>query len=512
MRWIRIPDVTKWLESHPRIVLGGILLLGLILRLICIQTRGIWYDDAFSIFLARQTLPAITTGTAADTMPPLSYILLHYWMELGKAIWFIRLFNVLLGLVVSWLAFLFGKELADQKTGWLFAFLVTISPFQIFHAQEVRMYILLELGLIGSSLMIYKIWKKPKATSLYWLGYVFFGLIALYSHNLAIFTLFFVDFFFLLKRKFALLSRIILAQIVMMIGFLPWLIMVPGQIQKIQTAFWTPRPGLVEVVQAMDTLLGFLPQPTWLIAVLTILGLQAVLMVFWLGWKHRYEDQVQFLVTLVIIPSVLLFMASYLIRPVYVPRALIASGIGFYGLVAYFLGQVEGEKVNGKTKTDPAPWIIMGILMILSIFSLPNQYLYDEFPRSRFDTLSKTLAKACPEQSCLVLHDNKLSFFPTMVYQFTNNQKYLAEPPNTFNDTLAIQSQKAMNQLAQPDVATAVAGSNQVYFVTFQKAEEEYSAMGDVTHPVIKRLTELGYKQKQKEIIGDLYLYEFIYE
>ncbi len=264
----------QWFDTHPKQVLGAIILAGFLLRIIGIQSRGIWYDDAFSILLSQRSIPEIIRGTAADTMPPLSYFLLHFWMMIGKSIWFIRLLNVLLGLAVIWLVYLFGIEIADAKTGLLFAFFVAISPFQILHAQEVRMYILLEIGLLGSTLAMYRIWKNPHPSIQDWCTYIFFGLIALYSHNLAIFTLIFVDLFLLYQKKPLLLLRTVMAQIGMMIGFLPWLIWVPGQIQKIQTAFWTPRPGLIEIIQAMDTLLGSLPQPPWLVAILTILSLQ----------------------------------------------------------------------------------------------------------------------------------------------------------------------------------------------------------------------------------------------
>ena len=55
-----------------------IMLLGLMLRILFIDSREITYDDAFSYFLSRQPLPVIIGGTAADTMPPLYYFLLHF--------------------------------------------------------------------------------------------------------------------------------------------------------------------------------------------------------------------------------------------------------------------------------------------------------------------------------------------------------------------------------------------------------------------------------------------------
>jgi mannosyltransferase len=114
----------------------GIILLGLVLRCIALQDRSIAYDDAFSIFLARQSLPNIISGTAADTMPPLYYFLLHGWMQAGGPglVW-LRLLSVLLNL--GSLLFLYGltTRLAGEKAGLWSAFLCAISPLQIYHAQ-----------------------------------------------------------------------------------------------------------------------------------------------------------------------------------------------------------------------------------------------------------------------------------------------------------------------------------------------------------------------------------------
>ncbi len=86
----------RWAQRHALLL---ILLLGLILRLIGLESRSLQYDDTFSIFLSARSLPEILSGTAADTMPPLYYFLLHFWMLLGQSAWFIRLLSVILSLV-----------------------------------------------------------------------------------------------------------------------------------------------------------------------------------------------------------------------------------------------------------------------------------------------------------------------------------------------------------------------------------------------------------------------------
>ena len=100
--------------KHSKILLIGILLMGLGLRCINLQSRGIIYDDAFSFFLSIQNLPAIIQGTAADTMPPLYYFLLHFWMALSQSLWWLRLLSVLINLASVAICILAGEIAAGR--------------------------------------------------------------------------------------------------------------------------------------------------------------------------------------------------------------------------------------------------------------------------------------------------------------------------------------------------------------------------------------------------------------
>lgn len=499
--------------QNPGQCLLVILFLGLVLRLIGIRSRGIWYDDAFSILLSEQTPENILVGTAADTMPPLSYFLLHFWMKMGNSIGFLRLLNVLLGLAVLWMAYRWMSSARNSTAGLISALLLAISPFQILHSQEVRMYILLEIGLLGNAWCGYEIAAREKSQRKYWAGFILFGILALYTHNLAIFTLAAVDAYFLLKRKWKKLGQVILAQGVMGIAFLPWLFKVPGQIQKIQSAFWTERPGLVQIIQAMDTLLGSLPQPPWLVAVITILGLQIGVLLVMQIWKHRSNPTVQYLTVLAFLPGLLLLIASYLMRPVFVPRAMITSGAAIYlliGILASSSRLPAGTAAAADTSANRASGILLVWIWVVSLISLPYQYLYHEFPRSRFAELDQLMEESCGgDPGCLVLHDSKLSYFPAYVYDRTLPQRYLADKPGSSNDTLALASQQAMGQVAYADVESAVIGYRRVYFVTFQKALDEYQALGESEHPAIT-VFKTQFSQVKMTALGDLRIYEFV--
>ncbi len=496
-----------YFEEHPSITLALIVFIAAILRLTAISSRGIWYDDAFSILLSRQTIPAIISGTAADTMPPLYYFILHFWMMISQSIWFIRMLNVLLSILVICLVYRLGTEIGDRRIGLVAALLTAISPFQIYHAQEIRMYILLELGCIGYFWISWRLIQSKRPSKLNWYMLIVFGLIAVYSHNLAVFTLIATDFFLLIRREWKKLGQLVLAQGILAIGFLPWLVLVPGQIEKIQKAFWTPQPGLIEVLQALIQLLGSMPQPNPILIILAVLVLQVVVVLTIQVWKRRTDLRFQFIGALFVLPSVLLFLASYLMRPVFVPRAFITSGLALYLLLAMIAFQ---DEKSGPDLRKPISIGVINVVLIvlISMISLPYQYQFDDFPRSPYRKMVASLADQCDPSDCLILHDTKLSYFPMIIYGPGLPQRYLADPEESHNDTLAVQTQKAIYQEAYPTIRSAVDGAKKVYFITYQKAESEYQQMGYSEHP---RLTELktNYTLQDSFAMGDLLCYEF---
>ncbi len=103
-----------------------ILMLSVVLRLLFLQSRGIQYDDAFSSLLAGRSFSEIIQGTAADTMPPLFYFLLHLWLQLGQELWWLRLLAVVFSLGCVAFLYLLVRALAGEKAGLWAAFLAGI--------------------------------------------------------------------------------------------------------------------------------------------------------------------------------------------------------------------------------------------------------------------------------------------------------------------------------------------------------------------------------------------------
>jgi mannosyltransferase len=510
----KLDELIQMWKNHPVFL---ILLTGFLLRLINVDSRGIWYDDAFSILLANRPIAYIIRGTAADTMPPVYYFLLHIWGQVSQQIWFLRSLNILLSSGSIYLVYILVKKLSNPKAAVIAGFLTAISPFQIFHAQELRMYVVLQDALLIHVILfidIFIINIKSSSTKMLMTGFVFSGVIALYTHNLAIFTLVALDIYLLLKREWKKLIRLVVLQGIMVVLFIPWLVFLPGQIEKIQTAFWTPKPGLVQIIQGVLTSLSTLPQSTigvYLAAVLIAIVLVILIQKTKIRVTGRVE--IQLLLSLVIIPPLLLFFVSWFMRPIYVPRAFIVSGVLFYALAAILLleptilSKKESGEINSSKKLDPFAKLAILSFILIAIPALIYQITFHSFPRSEFEKMMNTIDDGCSE-NCIIVHDNKLSYFPAYVYDRQANQVFIADELGTHNDTLALNSQQAMKIYAQPDMETAVGSNQEVRFVVFSKAIAEYQEMGITVHPKIQWLNT-SFNLENHISIGDLEIFYF---
>lgn len=475
-----------------------IIIIGVIVRLFTINSREIAYDDAFSYFLSLKDFRTIISGTIADTMPPLYYFLLHLFVSISSHLWFIRLANVVLNLCAITFLYLIIKKLFGKNEALFAAFFACISPFQIYHSQEMRMYSLLLIGQAGYLYALINI-VSTKSNSNYklWLMAIFWGSVAMYSHNLALIGIITPNILLLTKKNIKKIYQFLGIQLVIISLFIPWAIYLPQQIAKVQNAFWTPKPGLIEVIQSILLMYGFAPMSyVWMIIVIVLIFQIFILFLIWL--VKTKDFQISSLLLISISNPLLLFLISYLYQPVYVPRIFIISGLISFGCLGVYISR-NWNKGIGK--------LVFILALVVSLISLPSYYSFKEFPRSDFSSVSSFLTNET-ENKALILHDNKLSYFPVEFYAPDLNQIYLADEPGSENDTLAIESQKALGYMAVEDIRN-INFSDQLYYVDFEKVESEYQKLG-IENPKMVFLNSFYGQPLQKKIFGDLNIY--IYE
>jgi 4-amino-4-deoxy-L-arabinose transferase-like glycosyltransferase len=485
-----------------RYLLFGIIAIGGALRWMFSQSRGLTYDDAFSILLSSRTLGEIVSGTAADTMPPLYYFLLHGWMQITSEIWFLRSLNILVSLVIIGIVYRIARSIGGDTCGLWAAFVTAISPLQVYHAQDLRMYAILslaQLGYIACFIEILQAPEKPAYRYLSWAGLVLCGAAALYSHNLAVVIMPVPFLYAAIKRNWVLFKSLTLGHLAIGVLAVPWLVQIPGQVSKIQTAFWTPVPGIVEVFQAVILFHSQLPLPGIWLVIAAVLSLQVLVLVAMEGWRLRKtHSRLWVLIGFLAIPPLTLLFLSYLMRPVFVTRAFLVSSLAYYLLMGWVLAQ---GRAAGKA--------LISIGMVsLSIIGLVSLYTYHRFPRSPFESAMQYIQQIS-QGGDLTIHDNKLSYFPSYLYAPTLHQVFLRDEPGSTNDTLAATTQQALNMHPQVDMNKAVDGVSRIHFVVFEESVQEYIDAGFPAHPHLAWLEQHG-KQAGVHSVDDLTVYTYV--
>ncbi len=115
------------------------------LRVFLLDKNGMWLDETFSVWIASHgVVDMLQWIVRIDQHPPLYYLLLHYWISLnGDTPYHVRLFSVLFGAGTIPIIYLIGKRMSGVVMGLAAAVLLTLSLFNIYFAQETRMYTLL---------------------------------------------------------------------------------------------------------------------------------------------------------------------------------------------------------------------------------------------------------------------------------------------------------------------------------------------------------------------------------
>lgn len=496
-------------------VIVAILLAAFALRLFTLETRPLWYDDAFSVFLAERGLAAIASGTAADTMPPGYYVLLYAWMGVvGQTPLAMRMLSVELSLLVIALVYAVAERGFGARTANWAAFLVGLMPFQIYHAQELRMYTLLAVGVLAylygvMGLVRYEpnraapsrekrrldgMGMKNPGTRRALLFVALGTTIALYAHNLAFVSLLAGNVYFLLRRAWRAQVQLILGQIAGAILFAPWILYVPTQLEKIQRAFWTQTPGALDVVQMLMVFTTYLPLPSLLIApALFVTALVLVLGVWQLVKLARRQKlpALSLMVAFAVFPPLLMFGLSYAIRPVLVPRGAIASALCYVILLSVIVARAPRMAQVGA-----------GVLaLLLAGVILPFYYsAYGEWRRAPYPEADAFLRSQARTDD-VILHDNKLAFFPMHLYDRALPQVFLSDPPQSDNDTFAPASQSAM-ELYPADFDRAVQGRARVWFVIYQTAIDE-AVSANTPHGNLAQLDK-KFQRIQETAYGDL--------
>ena len=228
--------------------LVAILALGAALRLYAIGRHGLWQDEIGSVFHAR------APGSLLDPLSghaPLYYLALGAWLDLGQHVpggqaegsegW-VRSLSAVFGLLLVVAVHRAARSDFGPDLALLAAFFAAASPVLVWASREARAYSLLNL-------CVFAAWRaalraQASGRLLHWTAYSVAATAALYTHYYAPFLLVAVAAAWLVTarpRGVAGMLPFVVATLVAVAAFAPWLpLMLRGQ-QGLETLFWEIR-------------------------------------------------------------------------------------------------------------------------------------------------------------------------------------------------------------------------------------------------------------------------------
>lgn len=206
-----------------------LLSIAFILRLINIG-KAPCNDELLVLNIAGKNLSdLLALLKTTDVYPPLTYILLHYWLKINQSPEWIRLYFVIFGLASCLIIYLIAKEYLGKKTANIALTIAAFSPFLIFGSQYIRSYMDSAFFILCSTYFLLKVIKK-KNVMISCVGYCVSTALAFYTFY---FSALIVAAQFLFLMIFAKNRKIwILTFLIIGILFLPWVLPAVSQLQN----------------------------------------------------------------------------------------------------------------------------------------------------------------------------------------------------------------------------------------------------------------------------------------
>lgn len=336
-----ITSASSQLRSIDQIWVSLLLLVGFVLRLYHFGVESLWYDETVSVYLAQQPVAELIAHTARDIHPPAYYLLLYGWRILANptvahGLEFLYAWpGLFLSMLVLAMTYALAKRFFNVNAArWTLAVAI-LQPFQVWFAQEVRMYalgalcVLLTLWAVAPLLIEGEREKLdgnlPRKTI--WV-YAVFAILGLYTLYYFLFWLVVLNLcvVWLVWRQWRLLRTWLLVQAGVLLAYLPWLPTFLHQVTMPPVPGWRESwQSWLDVARAVSEglaslLVAHTPplEITWPWALCTI----QLLMLFYVYTKYQGERKNAMWLVLAVGPLLLLVLVSLLGPPIYHVRYL----------------------------------------------------------------------------------------------------------------------------------------------------------------------------------------------
>ncbi len=218
------------------------------LRSFQLGKQSLWFDDIITIHLAKLPLLIGIDGLLNQgiQLTPQYHWITKIWLFVGDSEWVLRFPALSFSVLTIPFIFQLGKLYFGRQVGLLAALIFTLNPYQIWYAQEVKVYSLLTLAAVGSMHAFVRLLRGggQKTT----IQLIIFNMLGFGSHYF-MFLLPTVQFIFILlhfKTYYVYFRKWLLINIVSASILLPWFGYIIFRQQFTTGIGWIARPILLD--------------------------------------------------------------------------------------------------------------------------------------------------------------------------------------------------------------------------------------------------------------------------
>lgn len=293
--------------------------------------QSVWFDEGYSILLAKASWGELVHLTSVDAHPPFYYMTLKLWTELfGTSEFALRSLSALAGALAIGVAVLLVRRMASVRAVVVVLPFLVLAPFLIRYDYEIRMYALVTL--IGVSATYFLIRALDTRRKLWWVLYAALVALGMYTLYMSI-VMWLAHLVWLTYRARRAGESMIrqpwwLAYIGAVIVFVPWIPTLVGQL----THSALPNITSPVTLTGLASVLGFTfsYEPSWWLGAWASLGIAVTLSLLIAQiarlrrqMTHKERGLMSLLVMLLLVPLGFFVVTSLPpLRPLFMERYL----------------------------------------------------------------------------------------------------------------------------------------------------------------------------------------------
>jgi putative inner membrane protein len=398
--------------------------------------QSVWFDEAYSIMVAKQSVGEAIRLTALDTHPPLYYLLLKAWAcFFGWGELALRSLSVIFYGASITVAGGFIKKYFNARTAVYVLLTLLLTPLLMRYGFEIRMYAMASLiGVVATAMLV------RAHSSKRWTDWLIYGALV----ALGMYTLYYLALLWLAHlvwlvamdagrlRKFSWKEcRWIGAYAFSLLLFLPWLSSFLKQVGNGALAPIGQPMNLEQLVGVIS--FNTIYQPLWQLGVIASVLVVGVIFLATrainksLHIKKINRGILLLLVCYIVVPIAVLMLIS-LVKSMYVERYLAHVAIGLAMLAGASL-TLSTERENREVWRIASPLVLLVVLAVgATNLSQVGNYNFQRMQKPNVNSVASVVK--CSENDVVLAADPYVAieldyYLPNCQIYFASNDEHL---------------------------------------------------------------------------------------